>query len=821
MAKITTSKTHVSGIALGGIGAGSVELMPDGEFHYWLIANQPRITTSCCEDKVDDGEGSAGALSFWVRESKDGTKPIIRKLGMKTDAEDFTYRMFAWNKPVEKIEFNGRFPACQLDYIDSALSCKLSLKAVSPFVPHNSDVSSTPGFYMDFIVENPTDSNLEISLAGSLVPNFANKNEGNINSLHTIADGFGVHIEPAKKSASPSCGNLCFSVGGEGEKSYIAGEYYRYMKEYIAQSKFGVSQESFLFPFRENGVLPNSDVGKKPPVVPVYFALLSDARLDELCSEYLKHPFALSLYSRIKHCKPEFLSSRNDKIDFLGCCFRQIVSIMGKDFGACALCSKVTLAPGEKKNIRFILTWYFPNNKTEKGEHLGHYYENLYKSSLEANIFLAENYDSVYKSATDFAEIMYSADMPELYSDAFTSNLSPLVKSSVYLKNGRFGLWEGLGFCGLHTTDITYHASFSLISLFPNLQKKQMKMGAEFQRKDGRVHHLFRPDMQSTDKGFDRVDMNMQFVLMVLRDYLFTGDREYLTNLWDNVKRAMDSTEKLDTDGDGLPDHDTKRNTYDAWNFSGTPTYISILWLSALKAAITIADKVGDKTYADKWRSILDNGKKSLEEKLWNGEYYNLWRNNEETDEALMTDQLDGEWFLRVMGAEGNLSDDRVRDVVKLIFENNFDSEAGLLNAGFLEGRNTTIHTYNNCQALAVWTGIGYAFAALAMSVGLKDIADAQIKSISDNQMRLGHFWDHWECGHHYTRPMSSWSILNALLGMSVDYENKKLSLNPKLQNAVLPLCLPDIIAKVKVTDGKCDIECIKGDISNWEINFN
>ena len=821
MAKITTTKTHTSGIALGGIGSGSVELQPDGEFHYWLIANQPRITTSCCESKVDDGEGSAGALSFWVRESKDGGRPVVRKLGMKTDADDFTYRMFAWNKPVEKIEFDGRFPACELNYIDSALSCKLSLKAVSPFVPHDSDVSATPGFYMDFAVENPTDSELEISLAGSLEPNFANQTQGNKNSLHTIAEGVGVHIEPAKKTVSPYCGNLCLSIGGEGEKSYITADYYRFMKEYVAESKFGVSQESFLFGFRENGSLPNSDVGKKPRNVPAYFALLSDVKLDKLCNEYLKYPFAASLYNRIKHCKPDFLSSKNDKIDFLGCCFRQIVTRIGSGFGSCALCSKVTLKPGEKKNIRFILTWYFPNNKSEKGDHLGHYYENLYKNALEANIYLAENYNSVYKSATDFAELMSPADMPEFYSDALTSNLSPLVKSSVYLKNGKFGLWEGLGFCGLHTTDITYHASFSLISLFPDLQKKQMKMGAEYQRKDGRVHHLFRPDMQSTDKSFDRVDMNMQFVLMVLRDYLFTGDREYLSALWGNVKRAMDAIEKLDTDGDGLPDSDTKRNTYDAWNFSGTPTYIGILWLSALRAAIVIADRLGENSCADKWNVILANGKKSLEEKLWNGEYYNLWRNDKETDESLMTDQLDGEWFLRMMGLEGNLSDERVREVVKFIFEKNFDSEAGLINASFDEGKKTTIHTYNNCQALAVWTGIGYVFAALALSVGLKDIADAEIKSINDNQMKLGHFWDHWECGHHYTRPMSSWSVLNALSGLRVDYENKKLTLNPKLKDMTFPICLPDILAKVTVTDGKCDIECIKGDLNDWEIKFN
>ncbi len=819
MAKIITTKTHVSGIALGGIGSGSVELMPDGEFHYWLVANQPRITESCCEDKVDDGEGSAGALSFWVRESKDNGKPIVRKLGMKTDADDFTYRMFAWNKPVEKIEFDGRFPVCDLNYVDSALSCKLSLKAASPFVPHNSDVSSTPGFYMDFTVENPTDSNLAVSLLGALEPNFANKKEGNKNILHKIGDGVGVHIEPAKTTKSPSCGNLCLSVNGDGEKSYITADHYRFMKEYVGTSKFGVTQESFLFEFREKGSLPNSEVGTEPTRIPLSLELLSDAKLDALCIEYSQYPFAESLLSRIKYCNPDFLSSKKDKIDFLRCCQRQILR-MGKEFGACALCSELTLKPLEKKNIRFILTWYFPNSLGRKGEKLGHYYENLYKSSLDANRFLADKYDSVFKSATDFADLIYSTDLPAFYPDSWSSNLSPLVKSSVYLKNGKFGLWEGLGFCGLHTTDITYHASFSLISLFPDLQKKQMKMGAEFQRKDGRVHHLFKPDMKRTDKGFDRVDMNMQFVLMVLRDYLFTGDKAYLLSLWDNVKRAMDSIEKLDTDKDGLPDYDTKRNTYDAWNFSGTPAYISILWLAALKAAAVIADRVGDKACYEKWNSILERGKKSLEEKLWNGEYYNLWRNDGEPDESLMTDQLDGEWFLRMMGLMGNISDERVHKVVDYIFRNNFDEEQGLVNATVPKNRKTTIHTYKNCQAGAVWTGIGYAFSALALSVGLNEISDTIVNSIHNNQFRLGHFWDHWECGHHYTRPMSSWSTLIAASGMKVDYENKKLTFTLIDKNITFPLCLPDILAKVTFNNGKCNIECISGDLDGWHISF-
>lgn len=817
MAKITTVKNHESGIALGGIGAGSVELLPDGEFHYWQIANPPRLTRVCFEDKVDDGEGSTGALSFYVREKKSNGSPVVRKLGMKTDADDFSYRMFSWNKPVERIDFDGRFPMCDLDYIDSALSCKLSLRAVSPFVPFNSDISSTPGFYMDFTAENPTDEPLEISLLGTLVPDFANKEEGNFNTLYNDGSKVAVHIEPAKKSDSPCCGDVCLSISGDGNKSYITADYYRFMKEFIADSKLGITQESVLFGFRDKGVLPNTDIGTKPEPLPDDLSSLSDSDLDALCEKFKRYPFVASILGRILYCNPDFLASRENKILFLNCCYHKNER-KGEDFGGCALCSDITLNPREKKKIRFIFTWNYPNLTAKDGEMLGHYYENLYNNSLDANRFLEDGYNNIFKSATAFAELLYDTDLPSIYPDAWSANLSQMIKCSVYHKDGKFGLWEGLGYCGLHTTDITYHASFSLINLFPELQKKQMKMGAKHQREDGRVHHSFKPDMKCSDNGFARVDINMQFVLMVLRDYLFSGDRDYLLSLWDNVKKAMDSTGLLDTDNDGLPDYDTKRNTYDAWNFSGTPVYISVLWLAALKAAVFMAERIGDKFRYDQWNGILLKGKKALEEKLWNGEYYNLWKNNGVTDESLMTDQLDGEWFLRMIGIDGNLPDERVSSVVEFIFKNNFDSEQGLVNATVPENRWTSIDTYNNCQTIAVWTGIGYAFAALALAVGETEISDAVVDSIHSNQFRFGHLWDHWECGHHYTRPMSSWSTLLAASGLKIDYENKKISFKPISNNITFPLIIPKVLAKIKLVNGEITAEFIQGNLDGWEI---
>lgn len=826
MAKIISTKIQQTGIALGGIGTGSVELFPDGEFHQWQIANQPRWSTVCFENKVDDGESSTGALSFWVRTETENTAPVVRKLGMKTDADDFTYRMFAWNKPVESITFDGRFPICDLAYEDRALPVNVSMRAISPFVPHNTGDSSVPGFYLDFSLTNPSGKDVTVSLLSVLEPNFCYRRSC-VNERYKDGDVTGIHLDmpeirPWEETPRDgNWGNLCYSAEG-GDITYITGEHFRFLREYVASSSYGVSQESVLFGFRKTGELPNTTAGKRPSELPAVPEDLTDEAIDRYLAELTGYPFAQSILARIRHLNPAFPETRADKTELLRA-LRRSIERMGSDFGSCALCSKVTLAPGETKKIRFVLSWYFPNHYGKLGNRLGHWYENRFADAREVNRYLTAHRADIADKAAAFADLLYNTDLPEIYPDAWSVHLSTLVKDSWYLKDGRFGLWEGLGYCGFHTTDITYHASFGLLALFPDLQKTQMEMGAAFQREDGRVHHFFTPDLEHVDNGFERVDMNNQFVLMVCRDYLYTGDRGYLERMWIPVQKAMDSIQALDADGDGLPDRGTTRNTYDAWNFSGSPTYICVLWLSALKAAVRIAGIMGDETRRATWQALLEKGLVSLEHRLWNGEYYDLWRRDDETgtvtDGSLMTDQIDGEWFLRMSGLDGNLSDERIRTVLQTVFEHNFDPEDGLINATCPDGRPVTLQTYENCQAGAVWTGIGYAVAALAMSVGLHDLSDILVGSIHDNQMRFGQFWEHWECGFRYTRPMSSWTTLISAAGLSVDSETKTLRLRPFRPQLTVPLCTGGMIGTVTFDGNRCTVTVSEGSLDGWTID--
>lgn len=827
MAKFISTKQQTCGIALGGIGTGSVELFPDGEFHQFQIYNTPRWATCCREAKVDDGEAHTGDLSFWVRTEVEGEAPIVRKLGQRTDPDEFTYRMYAWNKPVEEIAFDGRFPVCDLDYRDPALPIKLSLRAVSPFVPHDADASAAPGFYLTFRVQNPSDKAVKVSLLGRSLGAFLNP-QGRSNSV-TGQDGERAYIWFNSIGNEFDSGSLCLSVEGAGETTCIGGDYNRFLREYVAASEFGISQESFLFGFRENGALPNTPESCTSPISapdpadrisPEALASLNDREISDRYLQICDLSSASSLLRRIRHIIPGFPNSRSEQEAFLRCYYRQMGRMeceKERSFGAGALCHTLTLPAGGESEIRFIYSWYFPHHYSESGEEMGHYYQNLFDNALDVNLSLAQN--RLDRKAEAFAHLLFDTTLPKAYPECWSSHLSTLVKCSWWLKDGKFGIWEGLGFCGFHTTDITYHASFGLLALFPSLQLGQMEMGAAFQREDGRVHHFFTPDLYHTDWGFDRVDMNPQFVLMVCRDYLFTGDRGYLERMYRPAMRALESIALLDQNGDGLPDTDTGRNTYDAWHLSGTPTYISILWLAALQAGHLLASLMDDRPQAQKWLDLLRCGKDSLEALLWNGEYYDLWRSDDATDGCLMTDQLDGEWFLRMIGLDGNLPDSRIKEVLSAVWRHNYTPETGLINASCPEGHTTTLYTHLNCQAEAQWTGIGYAIAALLLSVGMVDTAHTAVETIHRHQSDFGHFWDHWECGYRYSRPLSSWSTLHGALGLSYNAPLSLLTLRPAIAPTAespfrAPLCLPDALGSVEFTVDDCTLHIVKGKLA-------
>src|SRR5262249_41123113 len=120
-------------------------------------------------------------------------------------------------------------------------------------------------------------------------------------------------------------------------------------------------------------------------------------------------------------------------------------------------------------------------------------------------------------------------------------------------------------------------------------------------------------------------DLNSKFVLMVYRDYVFSGSRDtdFLKSSWPAVQESLEYLGKFDRDNDGIPDNDGYPDqTYDTWLVRGDSAYSGSLWLASLRAAEEIAKKLNDEKGAKLYHDWFLKGQKTFIGKLWNGNYF-------------------------------------------------------------------------------------------------------------------------------------------------------------------------------------------------------
>jgi len=793
MAIIERTIENTSGIPLGGIGTGTVEIREDGLFHDWQIFNlgawSPQSPTpSCCGGKSAIPTMRPNDFAFVVRTESESDGVKVRRLAMREQLNNL-YSM-AWMRCVQSIRFRGEFPVARLEYRDDSLPVAITAEVFAPFVPHDPRQSASPGFNVRFNVRNITGQPVKVSILATLANPIpcgervhTVEKDGDATILTLSAEGNG--------KGEPYSGSISLGVRG-GRHSWITGCYEaeRGGISIWGNQTYGLAIRGYAFDFRTTGELPNLEPRTAPEDFPDDFNAesLPAAEKKRLLARMLQHSTFYYKHKRIADCAPAMLEGDKQLAVFL----KDVATDMKVTFRGlkeqwrdALLCSRTEVPPHGDDSLVFSLGWFFPNHISPKSGNIGHMYSKWFDSSTAVCKHLISNYDVHRAKTVGFAETLYNTSIDYAVADSISAQLTTIPKCTWWTRDGDFGVWEGLGCCGFHTTDITYDGSFSLLALFPSLQKQQMVMGARHQREDGRIPHFFTPDFSQTDNGFDRVDMNPQFVLLVARDYLWTGDRKYLDEQWEPVVRAIEDSRLLDHDDDGLPDDDCKRQTYDAWDFYGCPSYIASLWLASLKAAIRLAQEKGDAKRAARWQQWYNKGVKNFE-KLWNGEYYVLWREMQEggrVDECCMSDQIDGDWFASLMGWGPVLPVERIKAALAAIFKYNYNSEDGLKNATYPPGKQPRLITYQNVQAEAPWTGIEYAIASMFIDFGMLREGMAIVRNIYDRYRRAGRNWNHVECGDHYYRAMSSWALLLSLSGFRVDVPAQTLTITPAFRH--------------------------------------
>jgi uncharacterized protein (DUF608 family) len=780
-----------SGVPLGGIGTGFVEIRADGCYYEWQIFNSGPWAKNARSTTAPPAPGPEYMRFVLCAAKASGSNPQIRRLYLRSDENNLV--SLPMLQDVESIEYYAQFPMTELRYQDSTLPVAISARVFSPMIPGSARDSGTPGFHVVYTVENTAKEAIAISLAGFLDNPLASALvERKLTNTLSFQDGATrILMKTAALSDFPSgIGNICFSVTG-GEHSYITGTFHEYA--WPGTARWNTPRAEFMTvslveELAAMGRLPNTNGETDPATTLPSLAAIdvfSDTDVRDLMQKLGSDALLARIFTDAHHANP------NGGVAADRALLKEVIENLsgvsketGLDWGSAALASSVQLKPGEKREIRFTLSWFFPNHLTVDGRFMGHMYSNWFKDAGEVNHFLCSNYTRHRGATEEFAQTLADTSLGDAMAFSWSSQLTTLVFNTWWTKDGSYAIWEGLGCCGLSTTDVDYQGSFPIVALFPELKLSQMVRTVGFQNDLGQVPHNFAGDLHRVDnrvdKGFMRVDMNPQFVMMVCRDYLWTGDRDYLMMMWPHVVRAMAFTESLDTNGDALPDRDTGLQSYDLWRMRGTPSYIASLWVGALRASVRIANDAGKPNESKRWSELLARASASFDKLLFNGEYYSLWVDGPVRDEMCMTDQISGEWFSHLIGLSSTISEENLSRDIECILKYNFNPEFGLHNATTPPKSRKDLLALKIVQAGGLWTGIEFAFASLLIDHGRYADGVKVVEAIHRRYLRAGQPWNHVECGGHYSRAMSSWTTMLAATGFKPDLPHASLEISPK-----------------------------------------
>ncbi|XP_045534468.1 non-lysosomal glucosylceramidase [Papilio machaon] len=264
--------------------------------------------------------------------------------------------------------------------------------------------------------------------------------------------------------------------------------------------------------------------------------------------------------------------------------------------------------------------------------------------------------------------------------------------------------------------------------------------------------------------------------------------RLYLAHMYPACAALLRKARAWDTDGDGLIENGGfPDQTYDAWVMKGPSAYCGGLWVAAVSAVCSMSRTLGFEEDEKEFSKLLEQARKSYEEKLWSGSYYRFDARPCNRN-VVMADQLAGHWYLRASGcAEQVFPEANVRKALQTIYDNNVlkfaGGKLGAVN-GYVVGAGGAAagaggagggHVDTSAlQSEEAWTGVTYGLAALMIYEGMNEQAFATAGGMYNTMSQMGLTFETpealYENGNHrsiaYMRPLSIWAMYQAITAL-------------------------------------------------------
>lgn len=651
MPRYTSSDPVLSGVPLGGIGGGKVEILPNGLLdNITFLNNWERPLSHPGNAAAGHSRGLPGFhFGLWVeghgawllQTQPVGAIPIV-----------------------QRIRYEGLYPVARLGY-EKTGPLQVHLDAWNPVIPRNTQASGWPVAIFSFRIKNTGTKSLQISLLGILRNIAGDCPIGRLNRLETQGKLVSLVASQKKpKPGDPSSGELSLSIPkSAGSVSALAS--------------WNLQKVDFQFDFDSLNLEP-----------------------------------AWTLFST-KGCLGSCVMSREPRTHDTRHTTHDIVQGGGVELGG-ALAVKRQISPGKEVPIPFYLSWHFPNHlighqyaKKFRNSVAVSLAVDQQRAALWTG--LSRWHQKIARwGCPDWLKDAVLNNLYVLTSGSwwgkrgeFSLYEAPVICPLMSTLDVRFwgSLPIALFFPELEKRELLAFAKAQRPDGYIPHDLGRSRLDAP---SDGTTRYRWK-------------DLAPQFILQAYRDFLWTKDDPFLKAIYPACRKAMAWEWTTDHNGDGLPDHEGADQTFDVWPMYGASAYMGSLYLASLKALEKMAALQKDWATARTCEKRFLPAQKSFETQLWNGRYFIGWRDRDRSSEACTVAQLTGSWMARLLDLGPILDPPKLRVAIQSVLDlNGGDSPFGATNAVFPDRRRDSANLHSRAiwpglnymlAALAIYEG--------------------------------------------------------------------------------------------------------------------
>lgn len=374
----------------------------------------------------------------------------------------------------------------------------------------------------------------------------------------------------------------------------------------------------------------------------------------------------------------------------------------------------IALGPGESTEIRFAVSWHFPevqrgpmDESMKRLKHQRSYYHSRFADAGAVAHELLEHHNSLIAMTRYWRDTWYDSSLPVWFLDRTFFNVSTLATSAAMRfhdasdpsLDGRVYFYEGT-FIGPGTCTHVTHYEQAFGRLFPDAARAQRKITdyhAGWRDDHGYIGYRAELDMGDHFGIPHAIDGHAGTILRTWREHTTSTDDAFLRSVWTRVKQATQFMIDQDAgrgffenyvpeaDRNGQPDgilSGPQYNTLDkVWD--GTSPWLSGMYLASLRAAAAMAEEMGDREFAATCSTIAETGGRKLAALCFEPDYGYYVQHPVDTakyvnsNKGCHIDQVLGDYWTHQAGLPQVLPRGQTRSALGRLFEHNFHRRIG------------------------------------------------------------------------------------------------------------------------------------------------